>query len=176
VIRNQAGADPRGRPKLVFRLTAVIEGDLDIEATAGKRAASPTKYTIRRHDDARDRFKHEIISKSSHLNATGKNVTSRDDTEKAQAHVEARRRAHESARFGGTVTIPRFTTAYRIGDRIRMVTGRGIDLRTNLGADQGESPEYPAVVGIDWTMGDQVSTTLHLADRRAEAASATRTV
>ena len=37
------------------------------------------------------------------------------------------------------MTIPRFTAAYRIGDKIRSIQGRDLSLRTNAGAPTAEA-------------------------------------
>jgi hypothetical protein len=155
--------------KFQLRVTCVIRGDrgLSRDATAKRRSASPTTYAISRRDDTRDRFAKNIISKWSHLNEDGKDVDARDDTAEAKAHAEARRRANETAKFAGSVTIPRWTADYQIGDKIRGIVGRDITLRTNLGGDQGEAPVYPVVVGGEWILEPEQKTTLFLSDYRA---------
>lgn len=171
LITEMTRVPPPGKVIPTFRLTCVIEGDQDIAAVAKRRGASPTKFVVQRRDDSRDRFKLQMISRHSYLSDGKKDVAARDDTEKAGSHAAARRRSRESARFAGSVVIPRFTDGYRIGDRIRRVRGREIDLRTNVGVDE-ESPEYATVVGIDWTFAGRNATILQLSDRRAEVAAA----
>lgn len=177
VVKSQCDPDA-ANPRFWFRLTCVIEGDQDLDVVAEHRLGSPTIYDITRRDDTRDRHRKEVISRRSHLATSALlDVSARDDSDAALAHCEARRRTHELARFAGTATIPRFTAAYRVGDRIRAVVGRDLDLRTNTGAGGDEAPIYPAIVGIDWRLsGDKQMTVLQLSDRRAEATSAAHDV
>lgn len=174
-VPKALAAPDAANPRFSFRLTCVIESDHDLQIVAPKRSAvSPTKFTITRHDDVRDRYRKQVLSRWSHLNAEGDatavDVAIRHDSARAQAHADGRRRAHELARFAGTVMIPRLVTSYQIGDAIDTIQGRDVGLRTNVGSDQGEAPVYPVVVGIDWSLDGGQSTTLHLSDRRAEPA------
>jgi hypothetical protein len=41
------------------------------------------------------------------------------------------------------VTLPYVSLAYTIGDRIDLIRGRNVSLRTNVGSGQGEAPTYP---------------------------------
>ena len=153
-------------PKFSLRLTCVIEGDQTIAATADRRPSSPTVYQVLRRVDARDRyFKHQIAPHSE-FNTTGSFVTARDDTQEAQAEADARRLAREAGEVHGSVTIPRFTSAYRVGDRIRSIRGRNLSLRTNAGAPAEEGEVYPAIVGLTWDFDGKQNTVLHLSDQR----------
>ena len=157
------------RPRLM--LTCVIEGDRGMDVSAPKRPSSPTRFTIIRHVDARDRFKRTVISASSEWGVgpvTGDEEVIRDDAPEALAHAAGVQRARERATFAGTITIPRLSTAYSLGDRIERVKGRNLSLRSNAAAEAGESPSYPVVVGIAWEFDGRQSTTLTLSDRRAE--------
>lgn len=160
------------QPAPIFRLTCVIEADQDFAVTAPTRSVSPTSYTIERRVDCRDRFKKTIVSKYSALadpaNVGIKDVAKTDDTDEAQALADGIRRAREAGVFAGSVTIPRITTAYGVGDKIDEIDGRGVSLRSNVGAGTGESPVYPVVVGVTWSFDGQQSTTLELSDRRGE--------
>jgi hypothetical protein len=152
--------------RFTLRLTCVIEGDQIIEATAARRPSSPTAYQVLRRVDARDRYFKHLIAPNSEFNTTDSFVTARDDTQNAQAEANARRLAGESGEVRGSVTIPRFTDAYRLGDRIRSIQGRDLSLRTNAGAPSEEGEVYPAVVGLTWDFDGKQSTTLHLSDQR----------
>lgn len=158
-----AGARPR------FRLTCTIEADQDLDVKALARPSSPTKFTVRRHVDTRDRFRKRVISTySANLIDPTDPVVKTDDTAEAQAHADAMRRANEAGTFAGSVTIPRLSTAYQVGDNVGSIGGRGVSLRQNIGAGAGESAVYPTVVSIEWDLDGKQTTTLHLSDRRAE--------
>lgn len=162
-VESQTGAVG---PKFTLRLTCVIEGDQTIAATADRRPSSPTTYQVLRRVDARDRYFKHMIAPRSEFNTTGSFVTARDDTQEAQAEADARRLAGESGEVHGSVTIPRFTDAYRVGDRIRSIQGRNLSLRTNAGAPEEEGEVYPAVVGLTWDFDGKQHTILHLSDQR----------
>ena len=152
--------------KFSLRLTCVIEADATIEATADRRPSSPTTYQVLRRVDASDRYVKHLIAPQSEFNATGSFVTARDDTKEAQAEADARRLAGEAGEVRGSVTIPRFTSAYRVGDRIRSIQGRNLSLRTNAGAPAEEGEVYPAVVGLTWDFDGKQHSVLHLSDQR----------
>jgi len=158
-------ARPGGR-RFAVRLTCVIEGDRVLSATADRRPSSPTAFRVARRVDARDRYFKHLIAPNSEFNPTAAFVTDRDDTQDAQAEANARRLAGESGEVTGSITIPRFTDAYRVGDRIRAIQGRGLSLRTNAGAPTEEGEVYPAVVGLTWDFDGRQQTILHLSDER----------
>lgn len=168
-ITASANPDPTVYKKFYLRLDCVIEGDDDCNGIAIRRPSSTTEYTTTRIIDARDHFWKEMKHESSpnYTGSDAKNQVVRDDTDKAQDYAEAVQRANEYAKFAGTATIPRFTTAYSVGDRISKIDGRNMSLKSNAG-EKEEAPRYPAVIGLDWTFGRMQSTTLHLSDRRAE--------
>jgi hypothetical protein len=151
-----------------LRLTCVIEGDHGLSATADQRPSSSTSYSITRHIDATDRYFKQIIAPHSEFNLTSTPVTVRDDSDDALAEASARRLAEEAGEVAGSATIPRFTAAYRIGDKISSIQGRDLSLQTNAGAPTEEGAVFPSVVGISWEFGDRQQTTLYLSDRRGE--------
>lgn len=169
-------ADRQVHKPFVFRLTCVVPSDQCVPARADKRPASPTKFIVQRRIDTRDRFRREIVSEFSHFQDEDTAIDITDDTADAKQYAEAYRAADEMARFTGTVSIPRLTGAYEIGDRISDVTGRGVSLRTNIGAGKGESEQYPIVDRIDWSFEAGQVTTLHATDRRKEPMLASRYV
>jgi len=158
-------------PRIFFRLTTVIEADHDIDATAKRRGASPTGFTITRFEDSRDRFKKHIITKRSSLaKEAGITVDTADvdDTDDAKSQSEARRRSNECGTFAGTVTVPYFTDSLNVGDKLKGVVGRDISFEMNAGREQGEAALYPIVIGIaDHFEGGQ-STSVTLQDYRSE--------
>ncbi len=151
-----------------LRLTCVVEGDHLLGATAERRSSSPTAYTITRRVDARDRYAKHVVAAGSEFNAGSRPLVVRDDSLDALAEANARRTAGEAGEVAGAVTIPRFTQAYRIGDRIRSIQGRGLSLRTNAGAPTEEGEVFPAVVGLTWDFDGRQQTTLQLSDQRGQ--------
>lgn len=169
-IVQSLAASNTANPRFYLRLTCVIEGDQTPGITAKRRATSLSQYAIIRRINVRDWFVKHVITKSSHLNTTGKTIDARDDSVKATDYANAMRTAHENARFAGSITIPRLTTAYQVGDKISLIRGRNIDLRSNTGKAQGEAAEYPVVVGVSWDFDGKQTTSLVLSDRRADPA------
>lgn len=170
LIERMSPTTPQPYP--VFMLVCSVDSDNDFDVVAPRRASSTTGFTVTRRVDARDRFKKTVISKWSYLTDDadfGQNdVTVTDDASDAQALADGQRRHSEAAVFAGSVTIPRLSLAYALGDKIVSIDGRDVSLRSNLGAEQSESPVMPNVVGIEWNFDGQQSTTLSLSDARAE--------
>ena len=166
VVRGVEDQAVAGRTRFALRLTCVIEGDNLLSATAARRPSSPTMFQVLRRIDARDRYFKHLIAPNSEFNSTSSFVTDRDDSQEAQAEADSRRLAGEAGEVTGSVTIPRFTDAYRVGDRIRAIQGRGLSLRTNAGAPTQEGEVFPAVVGLTWDFDGKQQTTLHLSDER----------
>ena len=163
-VEDQANS---GGARFRLRLTCVIEGDQTIAATAGRRASSPTQYTVNRWVDASDRYVKHIKAASSEFNATSSAVVVQDDGPSALADANARRSAGEAGEVAGTVTIPRFTSAYAIGDKVCSIQGRNLSLQTNAGTPASEAPVFPAVVGISWEFDGRQQTILQLSDQRS---------
>lgn len=156
-----------------YMLLCCVDSDNDFDVTANRRAASTTSFTVTRRVDARERFRKTVVNKWSFygdlVNDFGVNDrTVTDDEPEAQALADAQRRHSESAVFAGTATIPRLTLAYHVGDKVTDVDGRDVSLRSNLGAEHGESPVYPSVVAVNWNFDGGQSTELTLSDARAE--------
>jgi hypothetical protein len=107
-----------------------------------------------------------VIAPRSEFNTGTSAVVVRDDTPDAQADADARRLAGEAGEVAGSVTIPRFTNSYAIGDKVRSIRGRDLSLRTNAGAPSTESEVFPAVVGLSWNFEGRQHTVLHLSDQR----------
>jgi hypothetical protein len=169
VVRGVEDQALSGRRRFALRLTCVIEGDNLLSATAARRPSSPTKFQVLRRIDARDRYFKHLIAPNSEFNSTTAFVTDRDDSQEAQAEANSRRLTAEAGEVAGSVTIPRFTAAYRVGDRIRAIQGRGLSLRTNAGAPTQEGEVFPAVVGLTWNFEGKQQTTLHLSDERGRS-------
>ena len=149
-----------------LRLTCVIEGDRGLTAVAGRRPSSSTSFGITRRIDGASRYFKQVIAATSEFNTTAQNVIVRDDTEEATAEAAAKRLAGEAGELAGSVTIPRFTDAYRIGDKVRSIVGRGLSLKTNAGAPIDEGDVFPSVVSLTWDFESRQYTTLQLSDHR----------
>ena len=150
----------------------MIESDTQLDVTAAKRVASPTQYSRTRVADGKDHFQYNSISVHS-LNYKGDGTNPqvvRDDTKLAQAHVYALRAAHEFPTLAGSVTIPWLTRYYKIGDRVKLIQGRNVSLQVNVGADQGEAPSYPWVVGLAWVFEPTQQTVCSFSDSRGATA------
>lgn len=154
--------------KFWFLLVTVIQSDHGIPVLAKRRSASPTRFAVRNRVDERTWFKKEVRHKSSRFWANDPTDAITDDTADAQARAEALRKAHELGAVAGSVTVRRFTLAYRVGDRITAVAGRDCSLRQNLGSAKGEAAVYPSVNAIRWDLDGKQETVLSLTDRRAD--------
>ena len=160
-------ANPAAR-HFMLRLTCVIEGDSTLKATAGQRPSSSTSFAISRRVDARDRYAKQVVAPRSEFNTTPDPLVVRDDSDDAGAEAAARRLAGEAGEVAGSATVPRFTNAYRIGDKIRSIRGRNLSLRTNAGAPADEGEVFPSVVGLTWDFDGRQQTVLQLSDHRGE--------
>ncbi len=157
-----------GAPHFTLRLTCVLESDHTLAAVANQRPSSSTTYAITRRVDASDRYFKHVIAATSEFNPTGPPVVVRDDTPDALAEARARRLAGEAGEVAGAVTIPRFTDAYRVGDKVCSIQGRDLSLRTNTGAPTEEGAVFPSIVALAWDFDGKQHTTLQLSDQRGE--------
>lgn len=164
-VEDQANAAAR---HFSLRLTCVVEGDRSLKATAGQRPSSATSFAVTRLIDAGDRYAKQVVAAPSEFNATGAPVVVRDDSDEASAEAAARRLAGEAGEVAGSATIPRFTSAYQVGDKVRSIQGRDLSLRTNAGAPAEEGAVFPAVVAVTWEFESRQTTTLQLSDHRGE--------
>ena len=165
------GVESQSNPSathFVLRLTCVVEGDETVKATAGQRPSSSTAFAVTRRVDAGGRFVKQVVAAGSEFNPSSKPVVVRDDTPDADAEAITRRLAGEAGEVAGTTTIPRFTNAYRISDKVRSIVGRNLSLRTNGGAPEDEGEVYPAVVGLTWEFDGRQQTVLQLSDHRGD--------
>lgn len=149
-----------------LRLTCVIEGDHALKATAGRRPSSATSFEVTRRVSAADRYLKQVVASPSEFNTTGTPTVVRDDADLAGAEAAARRLASEAGEVAGSATIPRFTAAYQVGDKVRSIQGRDLSLRTNAGAPAEEGEVFPAVVAVRWEFESGQVTTLQLSDQR----------
>lgn len=190
----KALANPdEANPPFFLRLTTAIEMDGSARLTGDapartlvfaarkchRRDSSPLKHERYRHvtvgDDQQDWFVHES---SPRFNANADLKAAKDAAtgiaperytgDKLDAYAEQVKQAMENPPVAGTVAIPWISEAYQVGDQIDEISGRGLSLCVNAGAEQGEAKRYPYVIGVDWGFANGQSTTLHLSDGRAE--------
>ena len=164
-VEDQANS---GAIRFSLRLTCVIEGDQALSATAGQRPSSSTLYAITRYVDATDRYSKRVVAAQSEFNPTADPIIVRDDTAAAASEACARRLVGEAGEVAGSATIPRFTSAYLIGDKIRSIRGRDLSLRTNAGAPLEEGEVFPSIVSVAWDFDGMQKTVLQLSDHRGD--------
>ncbi|HEV3122734.1 MAG TPA: hypothetical protein VGY53_12560 [Isosphaeraceae bacterium] len=159
--------------KIFLRLTCVIDGDQRATAMAPRRAASPSQFVITQHVDAKDRYEVELVSKWSEFSSspgwTGATADTfgRDDTSDAVSEAYARQAALELPHLAGTLSIPRLSLAYQIGDRIPRIRGRDVSLQTNAAGTGSDPPTYTEIIGRTFRLVDQ-RTELLLSDQRTD--------
>lgn len=167
---------PNSLGRVHFVLFCTVPADEALTPTSGRRAASPTGFSVQRIVEADDRYKQQYIHRSSHwFNTTTTGVLSsgddwklvRDDLDAGYRYVQSKRSATESPSFGGNATIGRLVNSYQVGDRVRKIDGR-MSLQANVNTENKEGPRYPSVVSRIWTNEPDQSTVLQLDDRRAE--------
>jgi hypothetical protein len=173
-------ATPTQDTAFELRLTTVIDADYQMEISAAKRTASPTRFARERCADGKDHFQYCTIAPNSLNYATQTDINGdsgdntnplvmRDDTKAATTHAEQLRSAHEFPTLAGSATLPFITDYYQIGDRVQIIQGRNANLQINVGVDQGETPSYPWITAFAWDFqGDKQQTILQFSDRRAE--------
>jgi hypothetical protein len=169
VVRVVEALSRPDRTPFRLRLTCVIEGDRMLDVTAERRDSSPTKYNIQSRIEARARYLKEVKVGKSEFNPGSNPVIVRDDTDEAKKEAEARRLTTESGVVAGTVTIPRFTMSYEIGDRISAIRGRNLSLRTNAGATSVEREVFPTIISRTWNFDQRQRTLLQLSDQRVHS-------
>ena len=172
-IVESLAAPTTARPLFYLKLTCVIEGDWGLDILAEKRSVAPGGFAVERDVDCRDIYRHDVVHKSSihYVAPSGSSLVGPfdvDDTGKAVGTALAQRSAREFPAVAGSVTIPWITFAYHVGDLVRQVAGRNLDLRINAGAGVGQSPAYPSIVSVSYNLSGRQSTTLELSDRRGE--------
>jgi hypothetical protein len=174
----EAQADPVAPPvgqtsRFYLRLTAVIEADTAVEGLAERRPNAALPQTITRTVDARDRFAKEILAAASDFNpqAVGPDADSvqRDDTAAALAEAIALRDATDAGVLDGSCTVPRITTFYKVGDRLRSIDGRNLGFRTD-GGKSTDPAILPTIVGRSFDFMNQ-STSLQISDSNAHRTS-----
>lgn len=152
-VFHQSGAS--GSTPFTLRLTCSIDADLALRQTVSV-FGSPLPQTIARVVDASDRYRLDVVDKSSELCPVNVglgqkfNTVMRDDRPAATSEATAMVQALAFGVLDGPVTIPRLTTYYQVGDRIASIDGRGLGLRTDDGTG---TPIYPVVVGVRHEFG-----------------------
>lgn len=156
-----------------LRLDGAVEADVRGFNDFPSRKASALKWDRYRYlsgkGSYRVKFIHESSPDFSGSRTSGGNATSYDRKalQAGYTWMAQSQTAGEDPALAGPITIPWHTRAYRVGDRISAIDGRGLSLRVNQGTDNGEAPAYPFVVGVSWSFGDKEQTTLDLSDYRS---------
>jgi hypothetical protein len=164
-VEYQQAANPKN---FHLRLTCVIEGDQAVKGIADTQYSSilPTEIITRRVE-ARERFSKWTQSKTSVNNTTGADSQTKDDTDVAIDEAKVFRAQTEQGQLNGTVTIPRLTTFYEMGTRIRGINGRNLGFRTDGNTGDAQAL-YPVVIGYSFDLDGQQRTTLILSDAGAQ--------
>lgn len=165
----QSLAAPNTKNPIFFlRLTCTIEDDDGLIYTAQRTSNSPLSYSAVRVEDARDRYRKDVITGYTDLSLRGETddpVVFRDDTPLMKAEASAMQIDSQAGVMSlDPVVIPYITTYYEIGDRISGFVGRSLSFRTDNG-DSTWAPTYPCVVGRHWEFGAQQRTILTLSDK-----------
>ncbi len=128
------------------RMTAVIEGDARLTATAGPDGSTPT--LLRTSEIVYRPGDFELVTRSDTTNVLGainagaSDIGSDDSDAIARIARDAALRGQDQ-RVGASPVVPRVDTRFAIGDEITLIGGRGISLVTLAdGAAMG-----PVVVG-----------------------------
>jgi len=176
---NPASPGEQATDVPVFRLTCTFECDTTLNTKAQNLSASPTQFVVTRRVNARQRYKRHIISKYSHLNPNAgtdkaQDILALDDQDETKAMAAAYVRAHHNATYAGSITVPRVTTAYRVGDHISGIVGRDLPFTSNIGTGSGASEIYPSVISVTFDNDQRQATIIALSDRRAEFPARTR--
>ncbi len=156
-------------PKFFLRLTCKLRGDRRLKGIAAHKLDGPVDYAIIRTVDAHDRYKRQIVKGGSEhrydveVPELADDDIARDDEPAAKAEATAVQIATLGGIMGGTITIPRFTRYYQLGDRIRGIEGRGLGFDTKAAGTQSE-PTYPVVVGRQHVFEPKQITKLLLSD------------
>jgi hypothetical protein len=170
----EAQANPVAPPvgqtsRFYLRLTAVIEADDAVEGLAERRPNAALPQTITRTVDARDRYFKEVLASGTDFNPAtpdpANDSVSRDDTAAALAEAIALRDATDAGVLDGTATVPRITTFYKVGDRLRSIDGRNLGFRTD-GGKSTDPAIYPTIVGRSFDFMGQ-TTTLQISDAQS---------
>lgn len=146
-----------------------LRSDDHLGVYASRRPVSPTSFTIARTIDQRNKYKPGVIHPSSKYAPDTVPTPVGNELQDAIDYAIAKREMRQLGVFAGQWRIPRITFGYRIGQRIRKIVGRDMDLQTNTNANGAEAPVYPRIVGITWRNSDDQSTFLLPSDHRATA-------
>jgi hypothetical protein len=173
VVDWLANTVPEGRKAFTLMLVCCIESDQHLNVTATRRDTSPTSFDINRIVSLRDKLRPGEIHPSSihhpdHGTAGAEPIVTGSEEADALDYAVAKRESRQLGKWAGTVTIPRLTDSYIIGDRIRSVVGRGANMQTNLGGNGREAPVYPRVIGITYSFSRGQHTSLNLTDARGD--------
>jgi len=129
------------------RVTASVESDARLTATAAREGLASEGRGRRRWVDVSGDFRRRVVCASSVW--SGGPSTARDDTAALEALAAALFESQRYAPVRGTAVLPTFSTSYRVGDAVDGVRYRYARLKRD---DDGiESAPYVASVTQRWT-------------------------
>ncbi len=159
-------------PRFHFMLVCAVEGDDCVTGTAERISSAPLREQMIQLVDASDRYSKRIIKKDSYFGVKGpipgETVPLSEDWvagagDELEWEAESLRDAAMNGVLEGPITLGRFTTYYRVGDRIRGIWGRGLDLRTD-GDPSSAGAVCPVVTSVTYKLDGPQQTILHLSD------------
>ena len=155
--------------KFWLRLTCVIEADRRVRGSATRPINSVVTRPITRVVEAHDRYRKErVLGRSVYRDEEDEDLVTRDDTDAATAEATSIQLATMNGIMGGTATIPRLTTHYRVGDRISHIQGRALGFRADKDGPDA-APIYPVVTAVTFRNDPRAGqfTDLELSDANA---------
>jgi hypothetical protein len=161
-----ASTNPETSQFFALMFLCKVRSDDHLGVYAGRRPVSPTSFTIARTIDQRTKYKPGLIHPSSKYAPAAAPTPVGNELQEAIDFAIAKREMRQLGVFAGQWVIPRITFGYRIGQRVRRIVGRDMDLQTNSNANGAEAPVYPRIVGITWRNDDHQSTFLIPSDHR----------
>jgi len=171
IVKGVSAQAVAGETRFVLMLTTVFEGDTLLNSDAKKRAASPSKFAVKKYVDGHDRYRLDTIVEDSWWNfptdpaVKPADILSRDDTKDADFEAAQVRAEGEMPPMSGPIALFGLVNTYDLGDRITSIDGRSLSLQTNAKGD-GEGTMYPLVVQVDYDLDGKQETILHLSDQR----------
>ncbi len=138
-----AGID---HPGLHLRMTACIDSDTRLSATADRREDSPNGETINLTLGLADKFHFRQVHEDSRFADSDRPKDELDDTEKITDYAERVREIEDAAEVSCSITVPGVDQPeLEIGKLIRKIDGRNIDLQSRAGG----TPRKLQIVGLN---------------------------
>lgn len=140
------------------RITATIEGDTKLYATAERQSSSPNADDITLRLNLGNKFHDRGVHSSSVFIADIASADVTNDQIPLQAYVAAVRGVEDSAELSCSVTLEGWDhPEYQIGDLVTRVAGRNISLVRN-NKSLGVTERYLQIMGITYNVGEKGQT------------------